>query len=245
MQFAFGSGLLWGTRTDISNGTPVRFGVLQDVSIGFNGEIKELYGQYQMPVDVARGKVKIEGKAKLGRISAVMYNALFFGQTQSSGQKFTAYDEPGTTAIPATPFQLTVLNSATFVSDLGVRFATTGLPLTQVASGPTTGQYSVSGAGVYTFASADTTKSVLFDYVYSGVTGTTVAGANLLMGNTPRFSCTFSDIFEGVTVTMRLFACVSSKLSFASKTDDYMIPELDFQAFQNAAGQVFEFTASE
>jgi hypothetical protein len=41
-----------------------------------------------------------------------------------------------------------------------------------------------------------------------------------------------------------LFACTSTKLTFATKIDDYTIPELDFSAYANSAGQVYEFSAS-
>lgn len=242
MQYNFGSGILWGTRNDIANGTPVRFGALQDVSIDFDGETKELYSQYQFPIDTARGKMKITGKAKLARMSTVQYNALFFGQSQTTGQKLTSYDEAAT--VPGTPYQVTVAQGATFIADLGVRLASTGEPLTLVASGPTTGQYTVATGGVYTFAAADTTKAMLFDYVYSAVTGFTVAGANLLMGSSPRWGATFTSNYEGDTTTLRLYSCITNKMGLATKIDDYTIPELDFSAFANAAGQVFEFSTT-
>lgn len=242
MQLAFGSGLAWGSRNDIANGTPVRFGALQDISIDFAGDVKELYSQYQFPIDTARGKVKITGKAKIARISAVQYNALFFGAAQTTGQKLESYDEAGT--VPTTPFQVTVANGATFVADLGVRKASTGEPLILVASAPATGQYSVAAGGVYTFAAADTTIPMLFDYCYSVSTGFTVTGTNLLMGSAPRFGLTFYDTYEGSSITMRLFACISSKATLGTKIDDYLIPELDFQAYANAAQQVYEFSTT-
>lgn len=65
------------------------------------------------------------------------------------------------TAIPTTPFQITASPiHGTFDSDLGVTNATTGVSLTKVAAGPVTGQYSVSTAGLYTFAAADVGTSV-------------------------------------------------------------------------------------
>lgn len=243
MQYAFGSGLLWASRTDIANATPVRFGAMQDVQIDFSGELKELYGQYQFPLDTARGKVKITGKSKLAQISAVQYNSLFFGQSTATGQHVVADGETGT--VPAaTPWQITVANGANFVVDLGVRWADTGLPLNLVAASPATGEYSVATGGVYTFATADAGKSVLLDYVYSLTTGTTITGVNTLMGASPRFTATFNNTYEGNQLTLRLFACTSTKLTFATKIDDYTIPELDFSAYANSAGQVYEFSAS-
>jgi hypothetical protein len=102
MQFQFGSGLLWGTRNDISPATPVKFGALQDVMVEFSGEVKELFGQYQFPIDVARGKTKITGKAKLANISAQAYNDLFFGQSVVTGQTLIANNEAQTSTAVTT-----------------------------------------------------------------------------------------------------------------------------------------------
>ena len=76
--------------------------------------------------------------------------------------------EPWT--VPGTPFQVTVLNSAAFVLDLGVRYVSTGLSLSLVSANPAQGQYSVnSTTGVYTFNSADQNANVVIAYAYNGV----------------------------------------------------------------------------
>jgi hypothetical protein len=317
MQFMFGSGLLWASRTDIANATPVRFGALQDVSVDFDGELKELYSQYQFPIDVARGKTKITGKAKLARISSIQYNNMFFGQTVTTGQKLTSYDEAdtssavitgATSAATASGVTLTftsvptgivvgslvsdttassaitagtyvvskasttvtlsqavasavgsgdtisfapavvVSNSVNFLVDLGVRYAATGNPLSlttaALAASAGIGNYALTASGSYAFSAADASTALLFDYAYTTTSGETVTGNNLLMGSSPRFIMTFSNVYESLTTTLRLFACASTKLSFATKIDDYVIPELDFSAYANAAQQVYEFTSA-
>src|SRR3954447_23525513 len=110
--YAFGSGTLIGVRTDLANQTPAVFGVVQDVQIDFSFSLKELVGQYQAPVAIGRGAMKITGKAKLARIYATTYNTLFFGQTQATAALLQAVNEAGT--IPGTPYQVTVTNSATW-----------------------------------------------------------------------------------------------------------------------------------
>jgi hypothetical protein len=88
MQLAFGAGALWGNRTDVT-GTgigPDQFGILQDVQIDFDWTTKELWGQFQFPVDIARGQGKIAGKAKFARIFGAIYGDLFFGQSPAAGQ---------------------------------------------------------------------------------------------------------------------------------------------------------------
>jgi len=47
------------TGAVIANPTPVPFGALQDISLDFSWTMKELYGQYQMPLAVGRGAAKV------------------------------------------------------------------------------------------------------------------------------------------------------------------------------------------
>lgn len=237
-QYSFGSGVLWGSRTDITPATPIRFGTLQDVSVDFDFSLKELYGQFQFPVAVGRGTAKISGKAKVGSLNGLLINTLFFGQSQAPIQPLIAFQEAGTVAA-STPFIITVANSATWTTDLGVINAVTGLPLTHVASGPATGQYSVA-AGVYTFASADTGLAMVLSYEYQPVSG----GGNLatitnqLLGSAPTFKATLYETFQGKQVVLNLNQCISSKLTIATKLDDFTMPEFDFMAFADAAGNV-------
>jgi len=242
--YTFGSGVLWGIRND-SNApavvTPTKFGTVQSVEVSFDGEIKPLFGQYQYPVAQARGKTQIMGKAQMANISVKDFNDLFFGGSITTGQN--RVKERETSTIPGTPYQITVTGSATFETDLGVYNNTTGKAMTKVASAPATGQYSVA-AGVYTFAAADTTNSVSIDYQYGAAsTGNGLLMPNQLMGVTPSWAATFYATYGGAELVLTLFNCVSSKITpFSTKLDDWNIPELDFAAFANSAGNVFEWT---
>lgn len=241
-QYVFGTGQLFATP--VGGGAPLRFGALQDVSVDFNGDIKELYGQYQFALDVARGKTKIEWKASSGNIDVNAFNTVFFGQTVTAGNELLqVFNEPG--VIPGTPFQLTATHGATFVQDLGVYDAITGLPLKQVASGPATGEYSVSVAGVYTFAAADTTKAVLLNYLWtSASTGGSLAIGNQLMGVTPRFQLILSQTYEGSTFSLILYSNVANKLSLPIKQEDYMMADISGQAFADSANRVARLTTT-
>jgi len=65
------------------------------------------------------------------------------------------------------PYTVTVQNSATFNSDLGVKYYPGGNGFVKISSGtPTVGQYKVS-AGVYTFAAADTGQGIVINYQYA------------------------------------------------------------------------------
>lgn len=235
-QFIFGAGSLWGTST-ATGSTPIQFGALQEASFDFSATTKELFGGSQFALAVRRGTIKVTGKAKMGTINGAMFNSLFFGQNGSAGQVLVANGE--TASIPATPYAITVSNAAKFSEDLGVKYSLTGLPLTRVASAPTTGQYSVSNVGVYTFAAADTLLSVAISYSYTSTTGgTTTAITNQLLGTTPVFSMTFNAIDNGKQVTYTFPKCTASKLSFGTKLEDFVIPEFDFHVFADDSGQV-------
>jgi len=102
MQLAFGAGALWGNRTDVTGAGigPDQFAILQDVQIDFDWTTKELWGQFQFPVDIARGQGKIAGKAKFARIFGAIYGDLFFGQTPAAGQLTVSENEMA--SVPAT-----------------------------------------------------------------------------------------------------------------------------------------------
>src|SRR5260370_18972429 len=138
MQLAFGAGALWGNRTDVTGSGigPDQFGILQDVQIDWDWTTRELWGQFQFPVDIARGQGKITGKAKFARIFGAIYGDLFFGQTPAAGQLTIAENEAAT--VPATtPYTATVANAANYVDDLGVFYAAAaspGTPFTRVTT---------------------------------------------------------------------------------------------------------------
>lgn len=239
-MFSFGSGVLRGFRTDVANATPINFGLVQEVTTDLQFNVKELYGQYQFPIAVARGTAKFTAKAKVARISPTAIGTLFFGINPVAGQLATSFGEAGT--IPATPYQITAANTATFVDDLGVVNATTGLPLTKVASAPATGQYSVTAVGVYTFAAADTGKSVMINYTYTiASTGFKIPITNQLVGTTPTFKCSLFTTFGGNQLTATFPNCTANKFAFGTKLEDFVIPEFDFHIFADASGNVGTF----
>jgi hypothetical protein len=244
-MFEFGSGTLWGFPAGgntAANPTPMKFGTLQDVSLDISGDVKQLYGQKQFPEAVARGKCKITGKAKFASINGKMLNDLFFGQTVAAGMTQVALDEIKT----VTAGSATVTNSAQFVQDWGVRYTATGLPLTKVASAPALGQYSVA-AGVYTFNTGDNgTNVVAISYSFTvAASGTSLKISNQLMGFAPTIQVLLENVYNSNQFNVLLYSVVASKLTFATKQEDFIIPEFDFEAFANAAGQVIDMYSNE
>jgi hypothetical protein len=325
MQTVFGSGTLWTipkytlAGASVAVPTPVKFGAIQDVSIDISFDKKELYGQYAFPIEVARGKGKIDCKSKCAALDANVFN-MAFGETMNTGEIRGVYNEAGT--IPASStYTITVAQAGTFVTDLGVVYASNGQSLTRVASIVTTGgiaafsiyaggsgyhlgdvltvanganaellvtaidangavtgaeidmagtgcsiasqvettvspsggtgckinilgigaygQYSVTN-GVYTFNSADEGVAVLisYTYTYAAAPGENFIINNQLMGLAPYFAIVFNVSHLGKTFNLQLFQNVSTKLTMATKLDDFMIPEFDFSSMANSANQI-------
>ncbi len=247
-QYVFGAGIIWATPLQdafgnaIANGTPVQLAVSQEVSMDESFETKLLYGQNQFPVDAGRGKGKVGVKVKFGQVNGLVVSSLFFGQTLTTGRTTYNFDVTGA-PIPTTPFTITptVPGSGTWAQDCGVRDSN-GRPMTKVASAPATGQYSVA-AGVYTFAAADTGKTVFISYAYTNTNvqnpnSTQLNVKNIPMGNAPVVQLDIFFTKNGKNLGTRYPQAISNKMSWQSKLDDYMVPEMDFDCFADNSGNV-------
>lgn len=248
----FGSGVLIGTqKTDasgaaVTNATPVQFGVLQEVSLDISFERKQLHGQNQFAYAVARGKGDVSIKAKFANVSGRIYGDLVLGSGTTAGIKAVVANFAA--AIPTTPFTVTMAppSSGTFATDLGVVDVSTGRPMKKVASAPATGQYSVAGA-VYTFAAADTGKSVLISYEYSATS--TVAQnstlSNMQMGYSPTFSCHLTRIYGGNQETWVFPKVTATKLGIGFKNDDFSVDDVDLSPMDDGTGNIGYVALSE
>ena len=145
---------------------------------------------------------------------------------------------------------VTVNNAGTYNDDLGVAYASGPNATTRfnrVTSPTAAGQYSVNfSTGVYTFSAADANAAVLISYTYNISTpGLLLTLTNQFTGTTPWWKGTFyqkiSPAAPGLAGTslplaLRLNACTSSKMGFATTIDNWEIPELDFMAAADANG---------
>lgn len=236
-QISFGAGLVAFTPSG-SNPTPIVCGVLQDVTLKMSQTTKKLYGQEKYAAAVAETESDVSGSAKFGAFYGSLIKQALAGSTMTTGQKLAAIGEQGT--IGSTPYQITVTNSANWVEDLSVWDLTAGKLLTRVASSPATGQYSVS-AGVYTFAAADTGHVISFCYSYSSTGGVTVSLNNQLMGAANTFTANLFNTYNGQASGVKLFSVVIPGFDMALKNNDFTMPSLTFEAYQDSLGRVLEF----
>lgn len=247
MTILFGAGklictpLLDAAGNAVANPTPIVVGILQDVSVDIDFESKMLHGEKQFAVAIGRGKAKIGWKAKSGDIDGRLLGSLLLGVSGAATRRAAVIDFAA--AVPTTPFQITIVppSSGTFVADLGVIDAITGINLTRVASAPAVGQYTVSGVGVYLFAAADVAKNMLISYEYTIASSTTSQLYNIsnnLMGYTPTFSALFFNQYAGKVQVMKLTTNVLGKLSLPFKNDDFTMTDIDASSFADASGSV-------
>jgi hypothetical protein len=241
----FGTGSLYGvpltdaTGAIIANPTPRQFGVLQGVKGDLSFDAKTLYGAYSYPVAFGRGKAKTDFSADSADFDLQAYAALFFGITPTAGILSVVDNFAASVPPAAGPYTIVVAppNAGTYSNNLGVRYASTGIALTRVATSPAAGQYSVA-AGTYTFAAADAGAAVLVSYEYTATSTTQyeLAIANPLMGQAPSFQATLSIPYNGRQLVVKLNNCVSSKMSLPFKNEDFPTQSLDFTALADASG---------
>jgi hypothetical protein len=245
--YEFGSGTMWAVPTidlagnAISVPTPVPFGAMQDVAVDISFSVKELYGLYQFPIDVARGTAKLTGKSKVAMIQARLFNQIF-GETLSANEIKVAFQESANTGNNG--FNS---NQSPFLFDLGVLWANNSIPLTRAANAANNGIYSVDANGHYAFGAGDANKSVKVSYTYTGNGSTANQWTinNQLLGLSPFFKTVFSITRAGKVLTIIFNKCISTKLTLTTKLEDFLIPEFDFSIMADDSGQVGNISVTE
>jgi hypothetical protein len=163
---------------------------------------------------------------------------MFTADTIITGVKALAYREPQTIGTPPT---ITVNEAATFIQDLGVRNANTGLPMVNVPSQPTIGEYAFSlSTGVYTCAVADEAAAILISYRYTESTGNTLQMYNHPMGFGPVIGFLLQEQYQNNSNGLWLPNVRVGKMDGATKLDDYFMQTSDFEAFALPSGLVGE-----
>lgn len=233
---AFGAGRFFGIN-NVSTPTPMRAITPQDMSIDFKRSTKSLFGERQLAEEVAAGEMSVTGKVTMGGLNARMFGDLIFGDGSTTGTITEADKEAGT--IPATgPYTVSTANHTTATTDLGVFYATTGLPFVRVASGPTIGQYSYA-AGVYTFAAADEGLNVQISYLYTNTgAGETIAMANQLQGPTGAFTAVMVFLFGTNQNVVTLTNSIATDAGLSAKSSDYTKPTLGFECAVDSTGSL-------
>lgn len=238
LDIQFGSGVATFTPNAgnlAANPTPIRLKVLQEASIEFKGDLKKLFGQSQLAVATARGKIDVTGKAKVAALNANDINQVYWGQTVVTGGN-RPYDEVHAIAATVTPTQDSGLK---VTDDQGVINMSTGLNMVKVAGAPGVGQYeftpAVTGgsptAAIYTFNAADVTSAfpVKLSFRSSSTTlGSTLTLNNQLMGYAPVCQLVLWNQFRGALDLIQLNAVTLGMFSKPTKQEDFWVSDIDF-----------------
>jgi hypothetical protein len=235
----FGPGRFFGIN-GVSNPTPARTYVQQDMSIDFKQATKELYGEKKFAVAVAAGEMSVTGKVTMGAPNVRMLTEYLFNTSSSAGQIVEADKEAGTVPGSST-YTVTVANSANWTTDLGVMKAD-GTVMTRVASGPTAGQYSVA-AGVYTFAAADANANVLISYLWANsAQGAKTTLSNSLQGPAGAFTGVMAFLYGSQQDVLTLNNCIAQDQSFSTKQGDFDKPSFGFMCAVDSSDNLGTFS---
>jgi len=246
----FGSGRFFGIN-NVTNPTPARFMVPQDMSVDFKRQVKSLFGENMFAEDVGSGEMSVTGKVTMGAVNARIFADLIFGIGNTTGQVMEADNELGTLASHA----YTVANASDApLTDLGVVNTTNGQRYTRVASGSEAAGKSYSfnsSTGTYTFSASETGATFKFSYLYTLTTsGETLALANQAMGRIGGFTAVLvfpwtnpSNAVEQDVLTLN--NCIASDSSMATKLGDYGKPTFGYEAAVDTNGNLGTFTFAE
>jgi len=243
-EIVFGAGtaiLTPAAANGPTNPTPLQLPIMQELSIDFSGDLAELYGQDQYPYALARTKVKIECKAKMGAIYAALLSDLFFGATLATGQAIPVLREVGT----VTTHAYTTVHAANFATDGGVVNQTIGQPYRLVPSAPAVGQYT-QASGVYTFNASDTITVALVTYTYtSASTGQSTTVTNKPMGAMPTFNFQYMNNQFGSNLYLEFYNATAKKIGLPGKNTEFDMFDFEFSCYSQIGGNVFYLALDE
>lgn len=218
-----------------STGKAYEFGAVQDASCEITSERVVARGKGRFPIDVAAAASSCKGKLKFLSIDLNIVKQVL-GGTLTTGHVELVENE--TFAIPATPYEQTVVAAADLREILVLKIA--GVPATPVASNPTAGQYIVDVAtGKLTFAAADTGKTVVTSYTKDvAADGQTLAITNVDQGETVDVKLVLNTKYKGRILTYEFNKVSMDKLAFALALSAHTTQDVDWEAYADASGNV-------
>lgn len=245
----FGCGRFVGIN-NVTNPTPMRPLLVQDMSVTFKRATKSIFGENQFAADVSSGEATVNGKVSFGATNARLFADLLFGTT-STTVLTTEYDnEAGTLTLHA----YTVLNPGTGITNYGVVNTTNGVRYARVAAASEVAgvSYSLNAAtGVYTFNASETGTTFKFSYSSTAATGgETVSLTNTPMGKINDFTANY--VFPWYTAgnvqeqdILTLNSCIASDHEISTKAGDYGKPTFSFEASCDANDNLGSFSFAE
>jgi hypothetical protein len=202
-----------------ANPTPIPIAIAKGATIGFKQEKKALRGQWTLPIDVFAGAIDGSLKFQNCDFKASTLQMVLAGSTlTANATQLAATGEA--VAVPGSPYQVAVANSATFVEDGGVLDLTAGKWLARAtAYPPPTGQYCVSAPCTFSGTSTLTTLTV------TAVASGTLSLGSVLVGGTA--GTTITAFLTGTGGVGTYTISVSQSATFTSATAAYTFAAAD------------------
>lgn len=228
-QVTFGSGKLFLKQG--SNAYQV--GLLEDVTVNFEGSTKSKSGGYQYPIISVMTNKKVTGKASFAQIDGRTISSLLSG-TATVGR--VVVGEFVTTAATST----VAPTGTAFIADLGVTTPNYGaLKLTASAGDVNPVTYYQSN-GIYNVYSTNATGSVI-SYSYQLATGQTLEGKNQLQGTQTSYSIFLQEKdADGDIIGFELPQVIIPNLNFSFKAEDFGVNDISFEAMADSGGTVYK-----
>lgn len=232
----FGPGFCWVSGLGMS-GTRTLLGNLKAVKLTMDPTIKTMRGSKQVAMYAGTTEFKFSGSAEFENLSTAILMASGLTQLASGGAAALSVvptmDDVSQT-ITTNTMTITGMTDCLMVRTpvaLGVLPA--GSPMVKVASGPTTGQYSVSGA-VITFAAADVTSwagaKPLVTWLKAATTDLgKITLINAEMQQTPYLAIESLAVFDGKYRWHQWPRCIATKLPELDGKDDFAKNKLEFE----------------
>jgi len=247
--FVYDSGTLWMVpQTNQANGTPsdltpIRIGNLKGITVDTVWKLNYPSNQLMAKTNAGTQTVTITGRAAIGTFNGRYLSQLVYGQDFAAGAELADMDRVYT--IPASPYTVTVTppSSGSFVQNLGVLLSADGTAFKRISGTPTTGQFSLSGA-VYTFAAADTGKSIKLSYLYAIAGGSRMVVSNIYAGEAPSFQMILQGTDNGRNLCLILKKVLPKTFKMPTNLEAFSIPDFEFEAIANLSGGILETNSS-
>jgi hypothetical protein len=247
-MYVFGPGALIVRQTGVAIPQAINIGYAQKISYEEKANVVSLYGQNRRALASAGGTIKGTVKVTAAKFDLRALSIAYSNQDAIAGATLLALDESH--AVPSSPGPYTVTltppGSGTYLSDWGVKYSATGVSLSRVSSVSAAGEYSVNtSTGVYTFDASDADAVMKITYDYTVSTGKNVTIINEQLGSTAPVECAIR-VFDPTTNTaslLTLHRVVFASLNvFQTDLEKFSMPELEGEAFVNAADQAYTWS---
>lgn len=232
----FGPGYCWVSGLGMS-GSRTLLGNLKSVKLTMDPTIKMMRGSNQVAMYAGTTEFKISGSAEFESLSTSILMASGLTQLASGGAaalSVVPVMDDASQTITTNTMTITGMTDCLMVrTPVALGALPAGAPLVKVASGPTTGQYSVSGTAI-TYAAADVTAwgsaKPLVTWLKAASTDTNkVSLVNAMMQQTPYLAIESLAVFDGKYRWHQWPRCVATKLPELEGKDDFAKNKLEFE----------------